>query len=69
MLGVEASVSPLALVREIAVTVLLNALLALPVFWILRRLLRGTLVSDPMARRRRDSTRDAGPIGLRGLEV
>ncbi len=69
MLGVEASISPLALVREIAVTVLLNAVLALPVFWILRRLLRGALVSDPMARRRRDSTRDAGPLGLRGLEV
>lgn len=69
MLGVEASVSPLALLGELAVTVVLNGLLALPVFWLLRRALRGALVSDPMTRRRRDRTRDAGPIGLRGLEV
>lgn len=69
MLGVEASIDPLALLQELVVTVLLNALLALPVFWLLHRALRGALVSDPLARRRRDRERDAGPIGLRGLEV
>ena len=68
MLGVEASVSLLVL-RDILVTVLLNGLLALPVFWVLRRALRGALVSDPLARGRRQRTREAGPIGLRGLEV
>jgi rod shape-determining protein MreD len=69
MLGVEASINALALLREMAVTVALNVVLALPVFWVLRRALRGALVSDPLARRRRDPERDAGPIGLRGLEV
>lgn len=69
MLGVEAVIDPLALLRELAVTVVLNAVLALPVFWLLRRVLRGGLVADPMARRRRDPERDSGPIGLRGLDV
>ncbi|MBA2566426.1 MAG: rod shape-determining protein MreD [Thermoleophilaceae bacterium] len=68
MLGVEASVSLLVL-RDVVVTVLLNGLLALPVFWLLGRTLRGALVSDPLARGRRQRTREAGPIGLRGLEV
>lgn len=68
MLGVEASVSLLVL-RDVLVTVLLNGLLALPVFWILGRALRGALISDPLARGRRQRTREAGPIGLRGLEV
>lgn len=68
MLGVEASIS-LLVVRDIVVTVLLNGLLAIPVFWLLGRVLRGALVSDPMARGRRQRTRETGPIGLRGLEV
>ncbi len=68
MLGVEAPLS-LLLVRDLAVTVLLNALLSLPVFWLLGRALRGALVWDPLARGRRQRTRGAGPIGLRGLEV
>jgi rod shape-determining protein MreD len=68
MLGVEASISPLVL-RELVVTVLLNGLLALPVFWLLGKVLRGALVSDPMARGRRQRTRETGPLGLRGLEV
>ncbi len=68
MLGVEASISLLVL-RDIVVTVLLNGLRALPVFWLLGKALRGALVSDPMARGRRQRTRETGPIGLRGLEV
>lgn len=69
MLGIEAAVSPLLVLREVIVTVVLNALLALPVFWLLGRALRGSLVSDPTVRGRRHRTREAGPIGLRGLEV
>lgn len=69
MLGIDAVVSPVLLLREILVTVLLNALLAVPVFWVLRRVLRGSLVSDPTVRGRRQRTRETGPIGLRGLEV
>jgi len=69
MLDVGARVSPLVL-RDMVVTVLLNALLALPVFAGCRRLLRPVLRVDPLeVRRRRPATREAGPIGLRGMEV
>lgn len=68
MLGIEASISLLVL-RDLVVTVLLNGLLVIPVFWLLGRGLRGALLSDPMARGRRHRTREAGPLGLRGLEV
>jgi rod shape-determining protein MreD len=68
MLGVEAQVS-LLVVRELVVTVLLNGLIALPVFWVLGKALGGALVSDPRVRGRRQRTRETGPIGLRGLEV
>jgi rod shape-determining protein MreD len=68
MLGVEASVS-LLILRDVLVATLLNGLLVLPVFWLLGRVLRGALVSDPLARGRPQRTREAGPIGLRGLEV
>jgi rod shape-determining protein MreD len=70
MLDIGARVSPLV-IRDMVVTVLLNALLALPVFAGCRRLLRPSLVVDPVEarRRRRSSPREAGPIGLRGMEV
>lgn len=68
MLGVEAPLSAL-LVRDLVVAALLAALLALPLFWLVGRGLRGALLSDPMARGRRQRTRESGPIGLRGLEV
>jgi rod shape-determining protein MreD len=70
MLDVGARVSPLVL-RDMVVTVLLNALLALPVFAGCRSLLRPVLRVDPLEarRRRRPATREAGPIGLRGMEV
>jgi rod shape-determining protein MreD len=68
MLDVGARVSPLVL-RDMIVTVLLNALLALPVFAGCRRLLRPVLRVDPHARRHRRPTREAGPLGLRGMEV
>lgn len=63
------SVSPLVF-REMLVTVLLNALLALPVFALVRRILRPTLSVDLLERRRRRrGPRETGPIGLRGLEI
>jgi rod shape-determining protein MreD len=69
MLDIGARVSPLVL-RDMVVTILLNALLALPVFVGSRRLLRPALAVDPReVRRRRQPPREAGPLGLRGLEV
>ena len=50
--------------------ILLNALLAMPVFAVCRRMLRPVLVVDPLERRRRRrAPRETGPIGLRGLEI
>jgi len=69
MLDIGATVSPVVL-RDLLVTVLLNALLALPVFTISRKLLRPVLAVDPLdRRRRRQQPRETGPLGLRGLEV
>jgi rod shape-determining protein MreD len=69
MLDIGARVSPLVL-RDMVVTILLNALLALPVFTGTRKLLRPSLAVDPLeVRRRRRPPREAGPLGLRGLEV
>lgn len=68
MLSVDAPVS-LLVVREMLMTVLLNALIALPFFAITRRLLRPVLLVEPGPRSRRDPTISSGPIGLRGLEV
>jgi rod shape-determining protein MreD len=69
MLDIGARVSPLV-IRDMLVTVALNALLALPVFGAARRLLRPSLAVDPLeTRRRRRPPRETGPLGLRGLEV
>jgi rod shape-determining protein MreD len=69
MLDVGATVSPLVL-RDMVVTVLLNTLLALPVFTGCRALLRPVLARDPAeVRARRRPPRESGPIGLRGLKV
>jgi rod shape-determining protein MreD len=68
MLQIDSSVSGLVL-RDALVTVLINAWLALPVFGIVKRLLRPVLVSEPGRRRRPAETRATGPLGLRGLEV
>ena len=69
MLDIGAHVSPLV-IRDMTVTVLLNALLALPLFAGTRRLLGPVLAIDPAElRRRRRPPREAGPLGLRGLEV
>jgi rod shape-determining protein MreD len=68
MLSIDAPVSLLVL-REMLMTVVLNALIALPFFAVVRRVLRPVLMVDPSPRRRREGTISQGPIGLRGLEV
>jgi len=69
LLAVEAPVSALV-VRDGLLTVALNALLALPMFALVRRLLRPAIAHDPFARRRRPADPlTTGPIGLRGLDV
>jgi rod shape-determining protein MreD len=55
LLGVEAPVS-LLLLRQILVGILLNTLLALPVYLVARRLLGPFLPDDPRRRRRRAYT-------------
>ena len=69
MLDVGAAVSPLV-VRDMLLTTALNAILAVPVFALCRRLLRPVLLVDPLQRRRRRGpAREPGPLGLRGLEA
>jgi rod shape-determining protein MreD len=55
LLGVDAPVS-LLLVQQIFLTVLVNTLIALPVYAIVRRLLQPALPDDPRRRRRRAYT-------------
>jgi hypothetical protein len=51
-------------------TTLINALFALPVFAIVRRILRPVLIVDPVeVSRRRRAPIEQGPIGLRGLGI
>jgi rod shape-determining protein MreD len=55
LLGVDAPVSAL-LIQQIFVTVLVNTLIALPVYALVRRILRRVLPEDPRRRRRRTYT-------------
>lgn len=55
LLGVDAPVSWL-LLRQVVVTILLGALLALPVYALVRRVVQGSLPDDPRRRRRRAYT-------------
>ena len=55
LLGVEAPVS-LLLARQILATVLLNTLIAVPVFALVRRWIAPVLPEDPRRRRRRAYT-------------
>ncbi len=55
LLGVDAPVSFL-LVQQIFITVLVNTLLALPVYALVRRIIRPALPDDPRRRRRRAYT-------------
>ena len=67
MLQVRGPVSP-SVIRAMIITILLNALLALLIFPIIRRFLRPTLVGEPRERHRPRSA-TTGPLGLRGLEI
>jgi rod shape-determining protein MreD len=55
LLGVDAPLS-LLLLREILMTILLNTLLALPIYALVRRILLSFLPEDPRRRRRRAYT-------------
>jgi rod shape-determining protein MreD len=55
LLGVDAPVS-LLLLQQIFVTVLVNTLIALPVYALVRRIIQPTLPDDPRRRRRRAYT-------------
>jgi rod shape-determining protein MreD len=69
MLDIGATISP-SVIGHMVLTVLLAAVLALPVFVGTRKLLRPSLAVDPFeTRRRRRPPRETGPLGLRGLEV
>jgi rod shape-determining protein MreD len=68
MLELEASVSALVL-RNALVTLVLNVLIAVPVFGLIRRVVRPVLLTEPGTRRRRAEPTATGPLGLRGLEV
>jgi rod shape-determining protein MreD len=67
MLEVRGPVSA-SVIREMIITILLNALLALLIFPIIRRFMRPSLVGDQHPRRR-PATATTGPLGLRGLEI
>lgn len=67
MLSIEASVSG-GLFTDAILLLLLNTIIAIPVFALVRRVLRPALSIDPLERRRRRRGPSAtGPIGLRGL--
>ncbi|MBV9917484.1 MAG: rod shape-determining protein MreD [Solirubrobacterales bacterium] len=55
LLGVDAPVS-LLLVQQLFITVLVNTLIALPVYAVVRRIIRPALPDDPRRRRRRAYT-------------
>jgi hypothetical protein len=55
LLGVEAPVS-LLLLQQIFISVLVNALIALPVYALVRRVIKPVLPDDPRRRRRRAYT-------------
>jgi len=61
MLGVDAAVS-LLLLRQILVTIVVNTLLAVPVYALVRRVLNPLLPEDPRRRRRRAQTTRLSPL-------
>jgi len=61
LLGVEAPVS-LELVRQIALGTVVDAAVALPFFWLVRRCLRGSLPEQQRGRRRRGRAYSTGGL-------
>jgi hypothetical protein len=55
LLGVDAPVS-LLLLQQIVITVLVNTLIALPIYALVRRIIQPVLPDDPRRRRRRAYT-------------
>jgi hypothetical protein len=68
LLGVDAPVSFL-LVQQIFITVLVNTLLALPVYAIVARIIRPALPDDPRRRRRRAYTTGGLSPLSRGIDL
>jgi len=68
LLGVDAPVS-LLLVRQILMTIVLNTLLALPLYALVRRCLHGAMPDDPRRRRRRAYTTGGLSPLSRGPEI
>ena len=69
MLDIGATISPL-IFRDMLVTIVAAAVLAIPVFALTRIIIRPSLSVDPFeSRRRRRPPRETGPLGLRGLEI
>jgi rod shape-determining protein MreD len=67
MMEVRGPVSA-SVIREMIITILLNALLALLIFPLIRRFMGASLVGDQRVRRRQPHA-TTGPLGLRGLEI
>jgi rod shape-determining protein MreD len=68
LLGADAPVS-WALLRQLLATLVINALLALPVYALVRRCLHGALPEDPRRRRRRAYTTGGLSPLSRGVEI
>ena len=68
MLDIGASVSALVL-RDMLMAIVLNAALGLPLFALARRIVRPVVAAGRLEPLPRGRTREAGPIGLRGLDV
>jgi rod shape-determining protein MreD len=68
LLGVDAPVS-WALIRQLLATLVINALLALPLYALVRRCLHGAMPDDPRRRRRRAYTTGGLSPLSRGPEI
>lgn len=68
MLDIGASISPLVL-RDMLMAALLNAVLALPLFSLVRWVVRPVVAAGRLEPRRPGRTLESGPIGLRGLDI
>jgi cell shape-determining protein MreD len=69
MLAFDATLSIFAF-RDMFLTIFLNTLISLPLFALIRRIIRPVLTRDPYDRRRKRATSiESGPIGLRGLGI
>lgn len=69
MLAFDATLSIFAF-RDMFLTIFLNTLISLPLFALIRKIIRPVLTRDPYDRRRKRATSiESGPIGLRGLGI